>query len=88
MTKLGSRYSPNTRNENAVKMKVDEGIKACERRLVENKVSTSQKQKKFSELMSHDDNVGLKHLENEIKHFKRLNGINQKMIRDTEQLRR
>ena len=76
MNNLNSRYSPNTRNENDGKMKVDEGVKACERRIVETKVNDRQKQRKFSQLMSYDDNISLKALEKDIKHLSRLNGIN------------
>ena len=58
-------------------MKVDEGVKACEQRIEENKVTTRQKKKKFTQLMSYDDNVGLRALEDDIKQLNRLNGINQ-----------
>ena len=77
LTNLDSRYSPKTRNENNEKMKVDEGVKACEQRIEENKVTMRQKRKKFSQLMSYDDNIGLRALEDDIKQLNRLNGINQ-----------
>ena len=77
LTNLDSRYSPKTRNENNEKMKVDEGVKACEQRIEENKVTIRQKKKKFTQLMSYDDNVGLRALEDDIKQLNRLNGINQ-----------
>ena len=77
LTNLDSRYSPKTRNENNEKMKVDEGVKACEQRIEENKVTIRQKKKKFTQLMSYDDNIGLRALEDDIKQLNRLNGINQ-----------
>ena len=77
LTNLDSRYSPKTRNENNEKMKVDEGVKACEQRIEENKVTVRQKRKKFTQLMSYDDNIGLRALEDDIKQLNRLNGINQ-----------
>ena len=86
---LSSRHSPSAaRIESRGNQKVDEGVKACERRIVENKATGRQNRKKFSQLMSFDDSAGLKVLEKEIKHLNRLNGINQKMIRETAQLRR
>ena len=69
-------------------MKADEGVKACERRLVENKVTIKETQKKFSELMTHNDNLRFKGLENEIKKLNRLNSINDKMVKETRQLRK
>ena len=41
-----------------------------------------EKQKKFSELMAHNNKKELVALENEIRHLKRLNGINSKMLRE------
>ena len=38
--------------------------------------------------MAHTDSHGLKHLEAEIRHLNRLNGINQKMVRETKMLAR
>ena len=88
LTNLQSRYSPKTQNETNVKMKAEEGVKACERRLVENKASTKEIQKKFSELMSHDDNIGFKELENKIARVNRMNGVNNKLVKETRELRK
>jgi hypothetical protein len=51
-------------------------------------VSLKEKQKKFSELMSHNDKKELIALENEIRHLNRLNGINAKMLREASWLAR
>lgn len=47
-----------------------------------------EKQKKFNDLMAHNEQKGLRALEIEIRHLNRLNGINQKLIRDQKNFER
>lgn len=63
---MNRRYSPKHRLEQLEKEKVIYAVKAAEKRLIENKVSLREKQKKFNELMSDNEQKGLRALEIEI----------------------
>ena len=70
------------------KEKVKAAVMAAEKRIIENKVSLREKQRKFDELMAHNDQKGLRALEIEIRHLNRLNGINHKLIREQKAFER
>ena len=79
---------PAVRKEQFEQMTVEEAVRAAQQRLIENKTTMKDNQKKFDKLMAHNDSKNLKTLEYEIKHLNRLNGINSKITRQLKEFAR
>ena len=80
----GSAQSSHVDKDIIESMKAREAVEAAKKRLNENKVSMKDNQKKFSQLMKHSEDKNLKALEHEIKHLNRLNGLNNKLVKEAQ----